>query len=192
MSARNFFRGASKRLHVFWNSLKCRTNDNVEDIRVVPEIADENIEYADGNVSVPVYQSASFSASRFAQMPLLPGEVQSHSNQMPPLPGEVPPHSNRCHSVMMQSMSNADRSTVRINRFVNPQRRARPRGARYGFSRQNMGRSVHHEVEFVSNEAPVGENAGMAGDNVGTDEERNATVGHVVGGGDVMVVEDVE
>jgi len=178
MSARKFFRGASKRLHVFWNSLKCRTNDNVEDIRVVPEIADENIEYADGNVSVPVYQSTSFSASHFAQIPLLPGEV--------------PPHSNRCHSVMMESMSNADRSTVRINRFVNPQRRARPRGARYGFSRQNMRRSVHHEVEFVGNAAPGGENAGMAGDNVGTDVERNAAVGHVVGGGDVMVVEDVE
>jgi len=180
MSARKFFRGASKRLQVFWNSLKCtrRTNDNVEDIRVVPEIADENIENADGIVSVHVYQSTSFSASRFAQMPLLPGEVQSHSS--------------RCHSVMVESLSNADRSTVRINRFVNPQRRARPRGARYGFSRQNMRRSVHHEVEFVGNAAPGGENAGMAGDNAGTDEERNAAVGHVVGGGDVMVVEDVE
>ena len=180
MSARKFLRRASMRLQVFWNSLKCtrRANASVEEIRESPEIAEGHDENANDIVSFPVYRSASFCATRFAQMPLLPGEV--------------PTNANRCQSVMMGSISNVERPLVQINRFVNTQRRVRPRGARYGFSRQNMERSVHHEVESEGNSTPGSENMRMMGDNAGPDEERHAAVGHVVGGGDVMEVEDVQ
>jgi len=175
MSVRTFFSRTSRRIQVFWNYLKCtrRANATVDEIRESPEI-----EHSNDIISFPVYRSASFSANHFAQMHLLPGEV--------------PANANRCQSVMMGSISNAERPLVQINRSVNPQRRARPRGARYGFSRQNMAHSVHHELEFEGNSAPGGENTQMMGDNAGADEERHAAVGHVVGGGDVMVVEDVE
>jgi len=55
-----------------------------------------------------------------------------------------------------------------------------------------MERSVHNELESEGNSTHEGENVRMMGDNAGADEERRAAVGHVVGGGDVMVVEDVE
>jgi len=168
------------RFQVFWNSLKCtrRANASVEDIRGSPEIVEVHDEYVNDIVSFPVYRSASFCATRFAQMPLLPGEV--------------PTNANRCQSVMMGFVSNVERPVVQMNRFVNTQRRVRPRGARYGFSRQNIERSVHHELESEGNMTPGGENVRMMGDNAGADEERRAAVGHVVGGGDVMEVEDVE
>jgi len=182
MSARQFFRRTSMRIQVFWNYLKCRptrrANATVEEIRESPELAEENDENANDIVSFPVYQSASFSSTRFAQMPLLPGEV--------------PTNANRCQSVMMGSISNVERPVVQLNRFVNTQRRVRPRGARYGFSRQNMERSVHHEVESEGNSTPGGENVQMMGDNAGADEEMHAAVGHVVGGGEMMVLEDVQ
>jgi len=131
MSARKFLR----RVQDFWNNLKCTRRENapVEEIRKSPEVADGHDEYSNDIVSFTVYQSASFSASHFPQTPLLPGEV--------------PTNLNRCQSVMMASISNVERPPLQFNRFVNTQRRARPRGARYGFSRQNMERSGHHEVE---------------------------------------------
>lgn len=180
MSARNFFRRASKRVHEFWNSLKCThtANCTVEDFRESPEYPNY-VENAEDTVSVPVYQSASFSANRFAQMPLLPGEVSTHYI--------------RCQSVMMGSVQGEERPVVSINRLVTSQRRVRPGAARYGFSRRNIERHFHNAEDTEDNATPRGEDAGTVGDSAVTNEvEEDATVANVRdGGGDVWVVEDV-
>jgi len=104
MSARKFLRRASKQVRHFWQRLSCTSRSNTAVEEIAEDLADNDVDIVSVPVIPAVHQSASFSAARFAPMPLLPGEVPS----------------SRCRSVMGDW--NQYRPVHTVNRLVNTTR----------------------------------------------------------------------